>query len=106
MRPRPHHREKELARRGPRRETKHRILISCEGKKTEPRYFKELQHRFRNPLVHVEINDESGVPLTLVERPCIARELRRKATSTRQPGRNPTTNLDELTEKIRQGGQR
>lgn len=212
MRRRPHREERELARHGPRRQAKHRILIICEGKKTEPRYFKELQHRFRNPLVHVEINDESGVPLTLVERavalrdaairnakgqrddnllfdeiwcvcdvdehpnlsqacnqareegihvalsnPCFelwallhfqdqtrtihrheaqrqvrsllgvkeaklipleklhagydeavqrARELRKTADSTRQPGRNPTTNLDELTEKIRQGGQR
>lgn len=54
------HQERELKRRGPSRQPKHRILIVCEGKKTEPRYFRELQHRFRNHLVHVEINDESG----------------------------------------------
>jgi hypothetical protein len=46
----------------------HRILVVCEGKVTEPRYFRELQHAFRNRLVHVEIDKQAGVPLTVVNR--------------------------------------
>jgi hypothetical protein len=32
-----------------------------------------------------------------------AQELRRAAASTGQPRRNPSTNVDELTERIRKG---
>ena len=40
----------------------------CEGKVTEPEYFKALQHEFRNPLVHINIDKQAGVPLTAVNR--------------------------------------
>lgn len=101
-------RERDLKRQGPTRQPKHRILIVCEGKKTEPRYFRELQHHFQNRLVHVEVNDQSGVPLTLVERArsLRAKSLRKTAESTGQHERNPSTNMDELTEQIRLGGRR
>lgn len=56
----------------------------CEGSKTEPRYFQSLQHEFRNQLVHVEINGESGVPLTLVERAIdLCTQARRDAKAQR-----------------------
>lgn len=84
---------RELARRGPRREPKHRILIVCEGEKTEPIYFKDLQHRFRNRLVHVEINDESGVPMTLVER---AIALRAEAQHQARAQRDDNLLYDEV----------
>lgn len=48
----------------------------CEGKKTEPYYFKAFQHHVRNRLVHVEIQAEGGVPKTAVE---LAIELRDEA---------------------------
>ena len=55
-------------RRPPRREPKRRILVICEGTVTEAGYFKELRSLFRNSLVEIEIDDEGGVPKTLVER--------------------------------------
>ena len=57
-----------IKRPSPNREPRHRILIVCEGESTEPVYFKSFQHSVKNRLVHVEINDDSGVPKTLVER--------------------------------------
>lgn len=86
-------RESSLRRRGPSREPKHRILIVCEGKKTEPRYFRELQHSFRNRLVHVEVNDESGVPLTLVQR---AEALRSDAEREAKLQRDANLLFDEI----------
>jgi len=61
-------RERHLGRNPAKREPKHRILVVCEGRVTEPEYFKALQHEFRNPLVHVEIDKQGGVPLTVVNR--------------------------------------
>jgi hypothetical protein len=73
-----------LRRRGPRREPKRRILIVCEGGVTEAGYFKDLRAAFRNPLVAVEIDDEGGVPKTLVERAAAKkREAERDAKSRR-----------------------
>ena len=57
----------ELRRRAPTRQPKRRILVVCEGRKTEPEYFKALCNDVRNLLVHVEVR-HAGVPLTVVER--------------------------------------
>ncbi len=65
-----------MKRRHPTREPKQRILVVCEGEKTEPCYLKDFQHHERNPLVHIEVADAHGVPLTVVEK---AIELRRNA---------------------------
>lgn len=46
---------------------KHRILVACEGRVTEPSYLKAYQHEVHNPRVHVEFAKETGVPLTVVE---------------------------------------
>lgn len=59
---------KSFRRRPPKREPKRRILVICEGTVTEAGYFKELRSLFRNSLVEIEIDDEGGVPKTLVER--------------------------------------
>ena len=56
-----------IGRRGPTREPKTRILIVCEGRETEPGYFRALQREVRNPRVHVEVARETGVPKTVVE---------------------------------------
>jgi len=69
-------RERHIGRNPAKRDPKHRILVVCEGKVTEPEYFKALQHNFRNRLVHVEIDKQAGVPLTVVNR---AIELNRQA---------------------------
>lgn len=56
-----------IGRHSPKREPKFRILVVCEGRVTEPTYFKKFQHQARNQRVHVELADESGVPLTVVQ---------------------------------------
>jgi RloB-like protein len=60
------HDEQSLQRRRPSREPKIRILVVCEGKKTEPLYLRQLQHHVRNPRVHVEAVGPAGVPRTVV----------------------------------------
>jgi len=40
--------------------------VVCEGRLTEPSYFRSLSHLARNPLVQVVIAGKHGVPLTLV----------------------------------------
>jgi RloB-like protein len=60
-----------LGRRGPRRERKPRILIYCEGTRTEPAYFVGLVRHMRTALVDVVRCDVKGVgcdPLTVVRR--------------------------------------
>ncbi len=54
-------------RRRPRLEPRKRLLILCEGKVTEPSYLKSFRQQHRNPLVHIEVVPDCGVPKTLVE---------------------------------------
>lgn len=70
------HDDLSIQRRRPSRQPKIRILVVCEGKKTEPLYLRQLQHHLRNPRVHVEPVGPAGVPLTVVQ---TAIEERRKA---------------------------
>jgi hypothetical protein len=70
-------------RRGPAfREPRRRILVICEGKVTEPKYFRELRLHFRNPAVEIEIDDQHGTPRTLV-----AHAVRRKKEAAREAKR-------------------
>lgn len=57
-------------------EPRQRILVLCEGEKTEPDYIRGLQKWCRNHLVDVVISSERGVPLTLVR---LAKEQNAKA---------------------------
>ena len=75
------------------REPKHRILVVCEGKKTEPYYFKAFQHYVRNPLVHVEIEPEGGVPKTVVQ---VAIELRDVAIRKARSYQDENLRFDEV----------
>jgi hypothetical protein len=70
-----HHDDLSIKRRGPSRQPKLRILVVCEGKKTEPRYLKQLQHHVRNPRVHIEPLGPAGVPVTVVETAIAERQL-------------------------------
>lgn len=58
----------DIARRGPRREPRKRILVLCEGEVTEPLYFKNLRAELRTSLVEVEVEGHGAGPKTLVER--------------------------------------
>ena len=43
-----------------------RILIVCEGEKTEPNYFRALRRKLQLHLVEVEIKEKAGPPISLV----------------------------------------
>jgi hypothetical protein len=72
-------RRNDLRRRPASREPRKRILVVCEGKVTEPRYFRALRHEFRNPAIEIEIDDQHGTPKTLV-----AHAARRKKAAARE----------------------
>ncbi|WP_075881926.1 RloB family protein [Vreelandella massiliensis] len=51
---------KQLSRRSPKRAPYAKILIVCEGEKTEPNYFSEIQEYYEISTANVEIAGESG----------------------------------------------
>ena len=85
--------DRSLGRRGPTREPKHRILVVCEGKVTEPEYLRALQRASRNPRVHVEVATETGVPKTVVE---VAIRLRDGAAREARRQRDENLRWDEI----------
>lgn len=62
-----------LARHGPRREPYDRVLIVCEGKRTEPLYFEDLSAHFRLSTANVIITGKGADPRTVVR---VAKKLR------------------------------
>jgi hypothetical protein len=86
-------RERHIGRNPAKREPKHRILVVCEGRVTEPEYLKALQHEFRNRLVHVEIEKQGGVPLTVVNR---AIELDVQANAEAKQNRDDDLKYDDV----------
>ena len=57
-----------LVRRGPRREPFERVLIVCEGEKTEPNYLRELIAHYQLSSANVEIVGDGGAaPISVVE---------------------------------------
>jgi RloB-like protein len=94
MMPRRGRRESEnVRRRTPRREPKRRILVLCEGGVTEAGYFRSLRRTFRNALLEVEIDDQGGVPKTLVER---AAEKKKEAEREARSRRDDFLRFDEV----------
>lgn len=55
----------DLRRRGARREPKRRFILYCEGKNTEPAYFKAMQRTCSSTLISVEPHGGVGVPKTI-----------------------------------------
>ncbi|RLA52373.1 MAG: RloB domain-containing protein [Gammaproteobacteria bacterium] len=51
---------RELSRRAPRRDAYDRILIVCEGEKTEPTYFEDLKDHYSLNSANVEVTGECG----------------------------------------------
>lgn len=67
------------------RESRKAILIVCEGKATEPKYFAALKNEFKLPLV--TIIGVGRAPITVVERAVELQEQRQRATQkARQRG--------------------
>lgn len=66
-------RSRRPARRPPFRRPKRKILIVCEGKNTEPQYFRQFAAARRESLIDVDVAPEAGVPLSVVRK---AQQLR------------------------------
>ncbi len=77
-----------LKRRGPLREPKRRFTLFCEGRNTEPAYFKAIERAYRSAQIDVKIEPGAGVPHTISKRAVkfaksvgLARNSRRKKDS-------------------------
>jgi hypothetical protein len=86
-------RHSELRRRLPSRRSKARILIVCEGAKTEPIYLEQLRHHFRATAVELHIDETTGTPRTLVQR---AAELKKTAAKEAKRTGDPDAEWDEV----------
>ncbi|MCP4995719.1 MAG: RloB domain-containing protein [Gammaproteobacteria bacterium] len=61
-------RDKDLKRRGPKREAYDRVLIICEGEKTEPFYFQDLCAHYHLSSANIEVTPADGSsPVTVVK---------------------------------------
>ncbi|MBT3327545.1 MAG: RloB domain-containing protein [Gemmatimonadales bacterium] len=60
-------RSRRPARRRAIKEPKRRLLVVCEGERTEPEYLRGFQRHVRNATVEIEIPNERGDPKKLVE---------------------------------------
>jgi RloB-like protein len=85
--------DRPLGRRAPTRQPKRRILIVCEGRVTERKYFLDFRHFVKNPRVHLEIAREHGVPKTVVE---TAIRIRDKAKQEAKHQRDDNLLWDEV----------
>jgi hypothetical protein len=83
----------DLRRRPPSRERRRLILVVCEGKVTEPKYFRALRIHFHTRTLEIVIDDQHGTPKTLVER---AVELKRQATTEAKRQRDDNLAYDEV----------
>jgi RloB-like protein len=79
--------DRPIKRRGPSREPRIRILVVCEGRRTEPLYLRRFQHHVRNPRLHVEAIGPAGVPLSVVE-VAITRKQQAEREAERQRDEN------------------
>ncbi len=83
----------DIRRRRSRRDIRRRILIVCEGGVTEAGYFRDLWRAIRNASVRLEIDDQGGVPKTLVER---AAEKKKEAEREARSQRDAFLLFDEV----------
>ena len=72
-----------VQRRRPSRNPRRRILLLCEGERTEPEYFKDLKRYHRTHLLEIVVDEYHGVPWSLVKKAvkkkkAAASEARRK----------------------------
>jgi hypothetical protein len=86
-------RSKPLRRGTPKREPRQRLLVLCEGKITEPTYFRAFRHEHKSHLVDVEVVPECGVPKSLVE---LAVEQKKRAEKEARRRGDPYLKYDEV----------
>src|SRR5579871_4054307 len=82
-----------LDRRKPKRQPRQRILVLCEGKITEPKYFSELRQEVRNRLIEIEVVPACGVPKSLVEQ---AVDRKKEAQRLARRAGDPFLDYDEI----------
>lgn len=83
-----------LRRRAGTRAPKKRVLVVCEGEKTEPQYLRHVNGRAREALIELEIVDErSTSPKRIVERGC---QMRRDAERARRRTKDPNAAIEEV----------
>jgi hypothetical protein len=87
------HDDRPIKRRGPTLQPRFRILVVCEGKKTEPGYLRRFQHHVSNPRVHIETLGPAGVPKTVVETAIAERD---RAVSEAKRQRDDNLRWDEV----------
>lgn len=86
-------RTRKAARREPFRAPKPTILIVCEGKNSEPQYFKGFWRACKNPRVTVRIPEGGLVPLAVVQ---YAKDLKQKADKAARRERDDNLSYDSV----------
>lgn len=85
------------ARRAATRSPKRRLLLVCEGRVTEPEYFRGFERWVRNSTVELDFAMlEAGVPDATRR----AKRLDQDAEEEDEPGRSPTTGVYRLADSI------
>lgn len=82
-----------LRRRRPFTEPRPRLLVCCEGRKTEPSYFNGLKQEGHNNLLHVEVVPGGATPEVLVDH---AVELKRKSERDARQQKDDNLRYDEV----------
>ncbi len=88
-------RRERIGRRRPTRRPKVRFTLFCEGKKTEPQYFRALRSHYNGTLVSIEFGEQGRAPITLAEK---ALKFVKSAGSTR--GKEGRRNLFEEHDQV------
>jgi hypothetical protein len=70
---------KSLRRRSGNRPPRPAVLIACEGKETEPNYFKSLRNSLKLGTVQVEVAGVGAAPITVVDQALVKRDERQRA---------------------------
>lgn len=86
-------RERRPARRRATREPRRRLLVVCEGSRTEPQYIRGFERHVRNATVEIEIPSEHGDPRRVVE---TAKEFARRAQEAATRQGDPFLAFDEV----------
>lgn len=88
-------RNERIGRRKPTRNTKVRFTLFCEGRKTEPQYFRALRSQYNGSLVSIQFGDTGRVPITLAEK-----ALKFVKSAGAERGRSGRRNLFEEHDEV------
>lgn len=86
-------RDRPPARRPPSRPPRRRLLVVCEGTRTEPEYIRGFERHVRNAAVVIEIPREQGDPRRVVE---IAKSKKAQADADARKNKDDFLRFDEV----------